>query len=148
MKKLSCIVISFILMFSLSACIAGIPTKIESIDFDNVKNLLKEQYELNLPDSATYIGGYFDNAFRDPSIIVVFSVEQTDFETMLSEKWVESGYLDEPNNFIGDNDILESFSTDKKYDFQGAQFTFLWCDILENGSYYCVFYGHHPSKYF
>ena len=61
-------------MFSLSACIAGIPTKIESIDFDNVKNLLKEQYELNLPDSATYIGGYFDNAFRDPSIIAYFMV--------------------------------------------------------------------------
>ena len=148
MKKISLIILSIILVFSLSGCLSTKPTKIDSSDFENAKSLLEEQYELTLSDSATFIGGYFDNAFRDPSVIVVFTIEQADFEMMFSENWVESGYIDEPNSFLVDSDVLESFSTDKKLDYQGAQFTFLWCDALENDTYRCVFCGHHPKENF
>ena len=148
MKKVFPIILSIVFVFSFSGCLATKPTKIDSSDFENVKALLEEQYELTLPDSATFIGGYFDNAFRDPGVVVVFTIEQDDFEKMFSEKWVESGYVDEPNSFIADSTVLESFSTDKKLDYQGAQFTFLWCDALENDNYKCVFHGHHPKEYF
>ena len=148
MKKIFLIILSIIFVFSLSGCLTTKPTKIDSSDFENAKSLLEEQYELTLPDSAIFIGGYFDNAFRDPSVIVAFTIEQSDFEKMCSENWVESGYIDEPNSFLVDLDVLQSFSTDKKLDYRGAQFTFLWCDALENDTYKCVFHGHHPSEYF
>ena len=101
-----------------------------------------------MPDSAAFFDGYFDNAFRDPGIVVAFTIEKSELEKMLSENWVEAGYVDEPNSFLLDSSIIESFSVDKKYDFQGAQFTFLWCDDLGNDSYTCVFHGHHPNEYF
>ena len=149
MKKIVFIVFSVILIFSLSSCsLFGGPTQIETSDFNNVQALLEEQYELSLPKSAVFVDGYFDNAFRDPGIIVVFTIELADFEKMFSENWVESGYVDEPHSFIVDSTVLESFSTDKKLDYHGAQFTFLWCDALENDTYKCVFHGHHPKEYF
>ena len=149
MKKIVYGIFSVLLVLSLSSCsLAGVPTEIESADFNDVQALLEEQYELSLPDTAVFIDGYFDNAFRDPSVIIVFTIEQPYFEQMLSENWIVAGYVDGPNDFLEDQSALESFSADKKYDFQGEQFTFLWCDDLENGSYTCVFVGHHPSKYF
>ena len=149
MKKYFWILITIVLILSLSACsLAGGPTKIETTDFNDVQALLIEQYELCLPDSAVFVDGYFDNAFRDPGIVVAFTIKKSELEKMLSANWVEAGYIDEPNSFLADSSITESFSVDKKYDFQGEQFTFLWCDDLENDNYTCVFHGHHPSEYF
>lgn len=149
MKKYFLILITIVLILSLSACsLAGGPTKIETTDFNDVQALLIEQYELCLPDSAVFVDGYFDNAFRDPGIVVAFTIKKSELEKMLSENWVEAGYIDEPNSFFADSSIIESFSVDKKYDFQGEQFTFLWCDDLKNDNYTCVFHGHHPSEYF
>lgn len=149
MKKIVFIIFSIILIFSLSSCsLLGGPTKIETTDFNDVQALLIEQYELCLPDSAVFVDGYFDNAFRDPGIITVFTIEKSELEKMLSENWVEADYIDEPNSFLADSSVIESFSVDKKYDFKGEQFTFLWCDDTENSNYTCVFHGHHPSEYF
>ncbi len=149
MKKLLFIICSIVLILSLSACsLATVPTEIKTTDFHQVQALLDEQYELSLPDSAIFIGGYFDNAFRDPGIVVAFTIQKSELEKMFSENWVEAGYIDEPNNFLADSSVTESFSADKKYDFQGTQFTFLWCDDLGNDRFTCVFHGHHPSKYF
>jgi hypothetical protein len=149
MKKYFLILITIVLILSLSACsLVGGPTKIETTDFNDVQALLIERYELCLPDSAVFVDGYFDNAFRDPAIVVAFTIKKSELEKMLSENWVEAGYIDEPNSFLAYSSITESFSADKKYDFQGEPFTFLWCDDLENDNYTCVFHGHHPSEYF
>ncbi len=148
MKKIVIITFSIFVILSLSGCsFDGVPTEIETTDFYDVQALLEEQYELSLPESVVFAGGYFDNAFRDPSITVMFTIEQSKFETMLSENWIENSSVDD-SDFLGDWSMLKSFSADKEYVFQNEQFTFLWCDVLEDDSYTCVFKGRHPSRYF
>ena len=123
LKKHFLILITIVLILSLSACsLAGGPTKIETTDFNDVQALLIEQYELCLPDSAVFVDGYFDNAFRDPGIVIAFTIKKSELEKMLSENWVEVGYIDEPNSFLAD-----SPSTTSPFPITGiltASFTF------------------------
>ena len=39
---------------------------------------MEEQYGIFIPENAVFVGGYFDNAFRDPAFHVAFDVKCSD----------------------------------------------------------------------
>ncbi len=145
MKRVVLLLAVFALMLTLSGCWVDEPTDIAAKDFDKAQELMAEQYDLTLPDSAEYVGGFFDNAFRDPSMIVAFSVASEDVEWMLSETW-EEGYDSSLPAYVEEYLGLSGFLAEKTWRYSGELYTSLWCSADENGRCVCVFSGRHPSR--
>lgn len=71
---------------------SGLPTTIETGFSDELVGMLNEKYELSIPDSAVFLGGYYDNAMQDDAVHIAFTVPKEDFKGMFSEKWSEDLY--------------------------------------------------------
>lgn len=142
MKKTFLWILVLLLAFSLCGCLGEIPTRIENSDFDKVQTLLDETYNLHVPSSAHYIGGYFDNAFRDPCMLIAFTVTPSEFENLFGDGWRESGTADNPT--LLENCLsIEAYDADGRYDYDNELYTFLWYDVNNDGDYVCVFQGPH-----
>ena len=87
MKKAVCIFVSLILALSLTSCTASGPLTIESAFSEKLVTLLSEQYELNIPESAEFVSGYFERAFRDPSVVIYFTVPENEIERSVCKGW-------------------------------------------------------------
>lgn len=79
---------SLILTISLSSCFfSASPTYFENFSNELIKEL-QDEYELSIPKNNEFIGGYCDNAWRDPTTYLVFKVDTENTENMMSENWV------------------------------------------------------------
>lgn len=114
----------------MSSCfMGGFPDKIKSGLTQEFVDEINKQYELSIPLNAGFIGGYLDNAFRDPSIYVVFTVSEIDFPEIFSEKWeVSAGYLN-----TSKPDDLVKFDTAVAYGYSGEMFTYVQCSAAKDG---------------
>lgn len=144
MKKISCIIISLIILFSFCSCTDSTFLYIESGFSEKLTNLLSEQYEVNIPESAEFVSGYFDRAFRDPSVTVYFTVSENDFEKLFGDNWQN----DSLTNYSSLLDDEWNFEIADTYVYGKELYTALICSEAENGIIKCVFTGRHPGKYF
>ncbi len=145
LKFLLNIVIVMMVACLMSSCfMGGFTDKIKSDLTQEFVDEINKQYELSIPLNAGFIGGYLDNAFRDPSIYVAFTVSELDFPEMFSEKWEVSstGYLDTNSN------SLVKFDTVVAYCYSGEMFTYVQCSAAKDGVITCLFVGRHPGNSF
>ena len=144
MKKWVCIFLSFIIAFSFCSCTASGPLTIESGFSEKLITLLSEQYELNVPDSAEFVSGYFDRAFRDPSVAVYFTVSEAEFETLFGDNWEKDSYNNRHKGLFAEL----SFEPDRSYTYNKELYTALVCSEAKNGIISCAFTGRHPNRKF
>lgn len=142
MKKVVCFLVSLILALSLTSCMASGPLTIESGFSEKLVALLSEQYELNIPESAEFVSGYFERAFRDPSVVIYFTVPENEIETLFINNWekVRSGHT----GLFHELD----FEPKGSYLYEKELYTVLLCSEAENGRVKCAFTGRHPEKNF
>ena len=142
MKKAVCILVSLIFALSLTSCAASGPLTIESGFSEKLVTLLSEQYELNIPESAEFGSGYFERAFRDPSVVIYFTVPENEIETLFINNWVKvrSGHT----GLFHELD----FEPEGSYLYEKELYTVLLCSEAENGTVKCAFTGRHPEKKF
>lgn len=147
MKKMACIIIFVILMFSFSGCsfFSTAPLEIESGFSDKMTSLLSERYELSIPDSAAFIKGCFDRAFRDPSLTVSFTVDSDEFEEMLAVSWEK---LNNPQGYTGVFGSEYDFEPDGGYSYQKELYTYILFTENGDGTRTCYFIGRHPNTSF
>lgn len=147
MKKTACIILSLILMISFAGCsfFGTAPLEIESGFSDKMMSLLSERYELSIPDSAVFIKGYFDRAFRDQSLIVSFTVDSDELEEMFVANWEK---LDNPQNYTGSFGSEFDFEPVGGYAYQKELYTYLLFTENGNGTLSCYFTGRHPNTSF
>lgn len=143
MKKITCIIISLAIVLSLCSCKVSGPLTIESGFSEKLVMLLSERYELYIPESAEFISGYFDRAFRDPSVIVYFTVSEAEFETVFGDNWERDRFYDHTGLFAE-----LSFEPDGSYSYTKELYTALIFSEAENGIINCAFSGRHPGKTF
>ncbi len=138
-------VIVIVVACLMSSCfMGGFPDKIKSGFTQEFVDEINKQYELSIPLNAGFIGGYLDNAFRDPLIYVAFTVSEIDFPEMFSEKWrVDAGYLD-----TSKPDDLVKFDVVAAYGYSGEMFTYVQCSAAKDGVITCLFVGRHPGNSF
>ena len=144
MKKIICIAISLAIIFALCSCTVSGPIIIESGFSEKLINLLSGQYEIYIPESAEFVSGSFDKAFRDPSVIIYFTVSETEFETLLGNGWEKD---DSDNRHTGLFSEL-NFEPQGSYSYTKELYTALICSEAENGIINCAFTGRHPQKTF
>lgn len=144
MKKSLYIFLSVIIALSLCSCTASGPLTIESGFSEKLITLLSKQYELNIPDSAEFVSGYFDRAFRDPSVVVYFTVPEAEFESLFGDNWEK----DNNNNRHKGLFAELSFESDGSYTYNNELYTALICSEAENGIIHCAFTGRHPNRKF
>lgn len=146
MKKTVCAILAILLLLSFSGCtfFSTGPLEIKSGFSKKLVSLLSERYELNVPDSAVFIDGRFDRAFRDPSVIICFTVEADNFEEMFIGNWEKenSGY----GHGFFENDY--SFDPDGGYLYQKELYTCLLYTDNGDGTFTCYFNGRHPGTSF
>ena len=106
--------------------------------------MLSETYGLNIPSSAVFIKGYYDNAFRDPSVLIAFTVPKDDFDSMFennNRNWrEESNDISSFYEGLFDNEI----EFENRYSLGG--FTFLFFSHMDGEDTLCAFHGHHPGN--
>lgn len=147
MKKFVCAILAVILLLSFSACsfFSTGPLEIKSGFSKKLVSLLSERYELSIPDSAVFIDGRFDRAFRDPSVELCFTVKEEQLEQLFIDNWEEtkSGY------HIGlFNDRYNNLEPDGKYEYQKELYTYLLYTDNGDGTLTCYFTGRHPGASF
>ena len=142
MKKAVCILVSLILTLSLTSCTASGPLTIESGFSEKLVTLLSEQYELNIPESAEFVSGYFERAFRDPSVVIYFTVPENEIETLFINNWAKVR-----SDHTGLFHELD-FEPEGSYLYEKELYTVLLCSEAENGTVKCAFTGRHPEKNF
>lgn len=142
MKKAVCVFVSLIVALSLTSCNVSGPLVIESGFSEKLVTLLSEQYELNIPDSAEFVSGYFDRAFRDPSVVIYFTVSENEFESIFADNWTKDR-SDHTGLFAELN-----FEPEGNYSYGKELYTALVYSEAENGIINCAFTGRHPGKTF
>lgn len=146
MKKIFCIALAVIMLLSFSACsfFSTGPLEIESGFSRKLVSLLSERYELNVPESAVFVDGRFDRAFRDPSVIICFTVDADELESMFAGNWEE----DKSHKHFGlfKNDY--SFDPDGGFEYQKERYTCLLYTDNGDGTLTCYFHGRHPGRSF
>ncbi len=100
--------------------------------------MLQDTYELTIPDSAVFIKGYYDNAFRDPGVFLLFEVSDDEFQQIFSENWNFSEYGGET---LDGSNMLEN-PIEGTYKLGGA--TYLTFAHTEDGMVQCAFHGDNP----
>ena len=146
MKKIFCIALAVIMLLSFSACsfFSTGPLEIESGFSRKLVSLLSERYELIIPESAVFVDGRFDRAFRDPSVIICFTVEADELESMFAGNWER-----ENNNYgLGFLENDYSFDPDGGYVYQHELYTCLLYTDNGDGTLTCYFNGRHPGRSF
>jgi len=128
-----------------TGCLGPFPEPINANDFDSVCESVASQYELCIPPTASFVGGYYDHAYRDPGITVLFAVPQADFDTMLSENWKPANRITAPS-VLEDQLSLSEFIPDAQYQLNTELYTFLWVQDAEDGQRLCLFSGHNPIR--
>ena len=146
MKKIFCIVLTVIMLLSFSGCsfFSTGPLEIESGFSRKLVSLLSERYELIIPESAVFVDGRFDRAFRDPSVTVCFTVDADELESMFAGNWEKetSGY----GYGFFENDY--SFDPAGGYLYQKELYTCLLYTDNGDGTLTCYFTGRHPGRSF
>lgn len=146
MKKIFCIALTVIMLLSFSACsffTIGY-LEIESGFSRKLVSLLSERYELTIPESAVFVDGRFDRAFRDPSVTVCFTVDADELESMFAGNWEEDKSHKHFGLFINDY----SFDPDGGYEYQHELYTCLLYTDNGDGTLTCYFHGRHPGRSF
>ncbi len=146
MKKAVLSVLLCLCCLSLAGCMGPFPERIAPEKFEDVTTQLAEQYELTLPSSAEFVGGYYDNAFRDPSLTVAFTVARSELDAMLSEHWKEASVVGKPA-ILKDQLALDDFTPDGQYHLETELYTFLWYTQTEDGRLLCLFSGRNPIQH-
>ncbi len=142
MKKAVCVFVSLIIALSLTSCNISGPLTIESGFSEKLVALLSEQYELNIPESAQFVSGYFERAFRDPSVVVYFTVPENEIETLFIDNWAK--VRSDHTGLFRELD----FEPEGNYLYEKELYTALLCSKAENGTVKCAFTGRHPEKKF
>lgn len=144
MKKISCIIISVIITLSLCSCMHSTFLHIESGFSEKLTDLLSEKYELNIPESAEFVSGYFDRSFQDPSVTVYFTVSENDVENLFGDNWQKDSTNNDHTGLFPEL----SFEPKKNYIYTKELYTVLICSEAENGIVECAFIGRHPGGSF
>lgn len=114
------------------------PTIIKT-GFNNARvKMLKERYELEIPESAIFISGYYDNAFRDPSIHITFKVLEKDFDALIRNNWKSQDL----NIWTGSKE--KGYSG--MYEYQKEMYTALFYYNPLDGYIKVDFLGRHPGN--
>lgn len=131
----------FAIVSLLSGCewiLGSEPIPINEGFSDALKDMLRERYELEIPDSAEFESGQMEFSLRDPFIEVYFSVPEADFHSMFSDAWkYEIGYKG------GAPDDVEAVG-DKYY--TGTPWAQLYYTEPVDGRISAYFYGVAPDK--
>ncbi len=138
MKK----IISFLIIISMFFCSCQGYTYIEEGFTSKLTDVLQRQYEVTIPESAELITGYYDNAFKDNCLYLVFTIDAEDIETILSENWEINKYNNEINLFENIIDIKPV----ARYDYQKEGYTFFQYTKADNNNRItCCFQGYYPE---
>lgn len=146
MKKTVCFVLTAIILLTFSGCtfFSTGPIEIKSGFSNRLTSLLSERYELNIPDSAVFIDGRFTRDFRDPSVVICFTVEADTFEDMFIGNWER----DDKNGYMGHFSNKYTFDPDGGYVYQKELYTCLLYTDNGDGTLTCYFTGRHPGRSF
>lgn len=129
----------------LTGCLSNIqPQEIESGFSEELVQMLADLYEMAIPDSAVFVKGYFDNAMRDPTVWIVFEIDESDLDNMLSDAW-----RDDTNSYTYDADVFDhlvEIDVRQYYTYTGEMFTYLYCSAEVDGKVTCAFHGRHPGN--
>ena len=93
----------FILPFliALCGCTSLFETRIEELaGFSNSLNeAIDKEYGITIPNTAEFVHGKMDFAFRDPSVQIVFHIPENELAAMMDEGWKKEenveGYVDD-----------------------------------------------------
>ncbi|MGN0172241.1 MAG: hypothetical protein ACI39E_05630 [Acutalibacteraceae bacterium] len=137
------VLICFSLTVLLTSCgMFRLPTTIRCGFSQEMVTMLRDTYELTIPDSAEFIKGYYDNAFRDPAVFLLFEVPDDEFQQIFSENWQYSEYTSE---LLAGAEMLE-IPIEGSYKFKLKGDTYLIFAHTENGRVQCAFHGHGPPQ--
>ena len=135
--------ICFSLTVLLTSCgMFRLPTTIRCGFSQEMVTMLRDTYELTIPDSAEFIKGYYDNACRDPGVFLLFEVPDDEFQQIFSENWHYSEY---DLSFSEQANMLEN-PVEGKYKLNGKLFTYLIFAHTEDGRIQCAFHGDGPPQ--
>ena len=137
------------------------PTEIEGGFSDELLLCLKEQYGIAIPEDAVFVKGYNTNAFRDPSLIVLFrfsleTVIKDDFQlaqyvhnllSLAEETYSSSSASD--YEFLTEEKWYEECGGEMQHGFINKEMPFTWIsyEVIEDEVYIRII-GHHPRGSF
>ena len=138
-----------------------VPTEIEGGFSDELLLCLQEQYGVTVPKGASFVKGYHTNAFRDPSLIVLFRFP---LETAVKEDLPLAQYVHDLLSLAEETYSSASasdyeFSTEEKWyeecggkmqhGFFNKEMPFTWIsyEVIEDEVYIRII-GHHPRGFF
>jgi hypothetical protein len=134
-----CIFLGTILIITIlfiSSCdISPDPTPIKNGFSSEMQDLLKDRYELTIPESAIFIDGYYDNEYQDNAVHITFKIPTDVENNIYSSNW---------EDYSGDNynkdGIIRTMS------FKSIRYTYLWY-YESDGKYTKIkFQGTFPGK--
>lgn len=149
MKKIFLILFSVITLMTVCSCSFFNPEKKFNGFTQKIKDALKSNYEMTIPDSAVFIDGY-DISGQDAFIDLFFSIPKEDLDDMLSDKWViqyDEDYGNSIENGISIPVGLFDTGDSKficKYDYTGQAFTELYYAYDGEDNIKIVFMGYRP----
>lgn len=78
-----------VVIISLSSCNFDppSPTSIKHGFSKDLVALLKDQYEIDIPSSAVFISGNYDNGYQDDAIHITFKISSDKAESIYSARW-------------------------------------------------------------
>lgn len=141
------VLICFSLTVLLTSCgMFRLPTTIRCGFSQEMVTMLRDTYELTIPDSAEFIKGYYDNAFRDPGVFLLFEVPDDEFQQIFSENWQYNWQFSEnASKRLAGAEMLENpiEGTNK---FKLKSDTYSIFAHTENGRVQCAFHGGGPPQ--
>lgn len=140
----------------LGGLLLGTPTEIKKGFSDELREELESHYHIRVPDDAVFIKGYNTNAFRDPSVFVVFTCSVTREMRQSRDPYIFAALGLEDTNWTRPGDA-EPFSDEwmnamggpweKKIEHKTVAYTYVYYSLC--GDTLTVFVnGHHPRTHF
>lgn len=131
------------------SCLYGCSVIDEAFSSSEIKNgfsdkwlkTLSNEYNLNIPESATYQKGFYEPG-QDFSVHMLFTVNADDFDSMVGDGWMK----DAEGHSFGDEWYTDLTDTElSNYYVYSKQYTVLFfSDTSEDGTITCVFVGWRP----
>lgn len=89
-RYLPLICLLLVAVFCLSACdpdYTPAPTPIKHGFSKDLVALLKDEYEIEIPTSAVFVNGFYDNSYQDDAIHITFKIPSDMAESIYSSHW-------------------------------------------------------------
>jgi hypothetical protein len=141
-RYLPLICLLLVAVFCLSACnpdYTPAPTPIKHGFSKDLVALLKDEYEIEIPTSAVFVDGNYDNGFQDDAIHITFKIPSDMAISFYSEHWKPTA--------VGSVDI-DRKGFERIVEYERKSYTFLcFYKPAEDGTVEVYFLGRWPEKH-